>query len=217
MRKFLVVVAVALAAAQAGRCAEESGKPAYWLPYWGCTDKEALAAMEKTATDDVKKTVFKFHADLAENGAPSTWSELETRIDAAARAVNPEFADGEGARRIVKQYARNTNQNGKWTRDLIAYSKRHPCSYDFHVAQLDNSEWGWVVVTDNILKYEYLKDEVMTGLDYIVRQGIALEKPDAYMRDLFKRLNRVYSAMLVRDRSWETIVAQIRTLLETYD
>lgn len=217
MRKLLLAVMMALAAAHVGRCAGEAAKARYWLPYWGCTDKAALEAMAESATDDEKRVVLKFHLDLAENGDPATWPELTKRVHAAAMAVNPEFAGGERERRIVKQYARNTNQAGKWTRDLVEYSKTYPCSYDYHVGMLDRTEWGWVVVTDNILKYEYLKDEVMTGLDYIVRQGIALEKPDAYMRDLFKRLNRVYSAMLIRDRSWEPIVAQIRTLLETYD
>lgn len=218
MRKLLLAVMMALAAAaHVGRCAGEAAKARYWLPYWGCTDKAALEAMAESATDDEKRVVLKFHLDLAENGDPATWPELTKRVHAAAMAVNPEFAGGERERRIVKQYARNTNQAGKWTRDLVEYSKTYPCSYDYHVGMLDRTEWGWSVVCGNIMAYSYPPDEVMAGIDYLVRQGIALDRTDAEMRDLLRRLNRVFSALLVKDRAWEQIVAQIRTLLETYD
>ena len=82
---------------------------------------------------------------------------------------------------------------------------------------MDKTEWGYQTVADCLLKYGYVANDVIRAVDYLNRQAIALNKPDAEVLDLLKKLNRVFSARLIEDKeAWGGVVAQIRTMMETY-
>ena len=97
------------------------------------------------------------------------------------------------------------------------YCINNPCSYDLHIALADNTDWGYQTVANYLLKYSYSANYVIRAVDYLNRQAIALNKPDAEVLDLLKKLNRVFSARLIEDKEvWGGVVAQIRTMMETY-
>jgi hypothetical protein len=97
------------------------------------------------------------------------------------------------------------------------YCINNPSSYDLHIALADNTDWGYQTATNCLLKYSYSAKYVIWVVDYLNRQAIALNKPDAEVLDLLKKLNRVFSARLIEDKeAWGGVVAQIRTMMETY-
>ena len=97
------------------------------------------------------------------------------------------------------------------------YCINNPSSYDLHIALADNTDWGYQAVADCLLKYSYPANYVIQAVNYLNRQAIALGKSDAEVLDLLKKLNRIFSARLIEDKeAWGGVVAQIRTMMETY-
>ena len=207
MKKLVIALAIVAMAAIAQ---EQTFK----FPGWGCKDVTLLQEQLALAPDDCMKMTITYHLDFASNGQPATFVDACTRIEAAINAVKPGTAE-DTRLSIMKQFASCT---GQFKADLIAYCKDNPSSYDLHIALADNTDWGYQTATNCLLKYSYPANHVIRAVDYLNRQAIALGKDDAEVLDLLKKLNRVFSGKLtgVEDDPWGTVVAKIRTLMETY-
>lgn len=165
------------------------------------------------APGDYYKISISYRIDFLQNGEPTTFSDACARIDTAINAVNPSYYDYEKLN-LKKQYG---FFDGKFMPELLAYCQANPSSYDFHIAIIDKTEWGFQTVSDCLLKYPYPASYVLKAVDYLNRQAIALGKTDAEVLDLLKKLNRIFSARLIEDKdAWGGVVAKIRTMMETY-
>ena len=183
------------------------------FPGWDCKDVALLQQQLELAPDDYRKIILTSLIDFASNGQPATFADAYTRIDAAINAINPEIPEGQKLS-LRKNYAHYT---GQFLPELIAYCKDNPSSDDLYIALADNTEWGYQTATNCLLKYGYGARYVIRAIDYLNRQAIALGKDDAEVLDLLKNLNRVFSARLIEDKEvWGGVVAQIRTMMETY-
>jgi len=206
MKKLILTLAIMAMAA----IAQEQ---TYKFPGWDCKDVTLLRQQLELAPIDYYKIILTYHIDFASNGQPATFVDACTRIDAAINVIKPEMPEGQKIE-SRKTYAYCT---GQFLPELIAYCKDNPSSYDFYVAMMDKTEWGYQTVADCLLKYSYSAEYVIQVVDYLNRQAIALGKDDAEVLDLLKKLNRVFSANLIKDKEvWGGVVAQIRTMMETY-
>ena len=206
MKKLVIALAIMAMAAIAQ---EQTFK----FPGWACRDVELLNQQLTLATDSWQKFSMTYMIDFASNGEPATFANACTRIDAAIDAISPGTAE-DTRLSIRKQFARCTEQ---FKAELIAYCQANPNEYDLHIALADNTDWGYQTAATCLLKYGYGANHVIRSVDYLNRQAIALGKDDAEVLDLLKKLNRVFSANLIKDKEvWGGVVAQIRTMMETY-
>ena len=201
-----LVIALAIIATIAVHAAE------FQWPGWNCKDVALLQEQLELAPTEGWKMTISIVLAVAQN-KPADFAAACTVIDNAITALKPDATDAERIMR-KKQYAYST---GQWADELVAYCKDNPSSYDFYIARQDKTEWGYQTVADCLLKYSYPAEYVIRAVDYLNRQAIALGKDDAEVLDLLKKLNRVFSANLIKDKEvWGGVVAQIRTMMETY-
>lgn len=184
-------------------------------PGWKCRDVELIQAQRALAPEaGGYKYYLAYMEDFAAHGEPADLAEAAVRIQAAVRGVNAEISDGYISS-LIKQYA---VCNGVFFESLQAFCQAYPGGYDFYVARKLHGDWAFGIIERDLLQCKRKASEVMRGVDYLVKEGIALDKSDEEMELLLKRLNRVYSALLVDDAEvWEKVVAKIRTLIETYE
>ena len=181
------------------------------FPGWQSTDVAAYQEALDTAQDAYQLRVSTYMLALAEN-PPASFDEAKATITAALQGLD---RSDEWVTESVKQYCYCTR---KFSEEVVAFAKANPSCYDYNFAIHEKSEWGFQTMSEVLLKSEFNMPEAMRGVDYLVRQGIELDKDDAEMLALLRKLNRVYSAKLVKDKEkWSPIVAQIRTLMETYE
>lgn len=181
-------------------------------PGWGCKDVALLQEQLALAPDNFK-VLLTYQLDYVQNGAPGTFAEALQRIDEVFDSVDAEIKE-EHKLRMRKQFLRFS---GKFAPELIAFCKANPDSYDFHIGLRDKTGWGFQVVSEGLLKYRFSAEQAMMGVIYLNQQAIALEKDDGEMLSLWRKLNRMFSALLLEDETWEKVVAQVRTLMETYE
>lgn len=206
MKKLILTLAIMAMAA----IAQEQ---TYKFPGWDCKDMAVIQQQTALAPDNYSKLDMAILTDFAQNGTPETIEAAFTRVNAVTSAINPDYPDAFKIN-YTKQFAR-------WLKIDAAAIKQYcisnPSSYDLHIALADNTDWGYHTVADCLLKYRYSAGYVIRAIDYLNRQAIALGKTDAEVLDLLKKLNRVFSARLIEDKeAWGGVVAQIRTMMETY-
>ena len=206
MKKLVLTLAIMAIAA----IAQEQ---TYKFPGWGCKDLAVIQQQTALAQNDYRKCCMAILTDFAQNGTPETIEAAYTRVDGVISAINPNYTD---ASKIdyTKQLARGLRMDAA---AIKQYCISNPSSYDLHLALADNTDWGYETVADCLLKYSYSANYVINGVEYLNKQAIALGKTDDEVLDLLKKLNRVYSAKLIKDKdAWGGVVAQIRTMMETY-
>lgn len=183
------------------------------LPSWTCKDADLLRTQLALAETDQEKILMTYMIAFAEQ-APANFAAAAAVIDNAISSISPTMPET-FRQTMKKQYAFCSHQ---FSADLLAYCMSNPNSYDIHIAIGENTEWAYQRVSECLLQYQYTPDHVMRAVEYLNRQGIALGKSDAEVLGLLKKLNRVFSALLTKDQTaWEKVVAQVRTLMETYE
>ena len=206
MKKLILALAIVAMAAIAQ---EQTFK----FPGWDCKDMAVIQQQTALAPDDYSKLSMAILTDFAQNGTPESIEVAFTRVDAVISAINPDYPDASKIN-YTKQFSRGLKMDAA---AIKQYCINNPSSYDLHIALADNTDWGYQTVADCLLKYRYGANYVIRAVDYLNRQAIALNKPDAEVFDLLKKLNRVFSANLIKDKEvWGGVVAQIRTMMETY-
>jgi len=206
MKKLILTLAIMAMAA----IAQEQ---TYKFPGWDCKDMAVIQQQTALAPDNYSKLSMAILTDFAQNGTPETIEAAFTRVDAVISAINPDYPDASKIN-YTKQFAKGLKMDAA---AIKQYCINNPSSYDFHVAMMDQTEWGYQTVANCLLKYGYGANYVIQSINYLNRQAIALGKDDAEVLDLLKKLNRVFSANLIKDKEvWGGVVAQIRTMMETY-
>ena len=206
MKKLILTLAIMAMAA----IAQEQ---TYKFPGWDCKDMAVIQQQTALAPDNYSKLSMAILTDFAQNGTPETIEAAYTRVDGVISAINPDYPDASKIN-YTKQLARGLRIDAA---AIKQYCISNPSSYDLHIALADNTDWGYETVADCLLKYRYSAVYVIRAVDYLNRQAIALGKSDEEVLDLLKKLNRVFSARLIEDKdAWGGVVAQIRTMMETY-
>ena len=213
MKKLVIALAIMAMAAIAQ---EQTFK----FPGWNCKDVTLLQEQLALAPDNYFKIVLTYHLDFAQNGAPVTFTEACTRIEAAIDAVKPDYSAG-GRLSLKKQYALCTNQ---WMIEVWRYCKANPCSYDQWFlyyrtpAQLGETPDSY---------YEAVYQTLVVGINNPVQAGRAIKayctqlpksslpRPERFAK--LQMLNDIYTGKLIEDKAaWGDVIAQIRTVMELY-
>jgi len=208
MKKLLT--AIAIIATVAVHAAE------FKFPGWDCKDLALIQQQAALTSNNWNKALMDALLDFAQNGAPETIGAAYDRIEGA---VGENIACSTDTKlTFAKQWAIENGKPG-----IVQYCIDNPSSFDLYMVLWKlisiEPETGYRIVADRLLKYqhEYEPNYVIHGINFLNRQAIALDKTDAEVFDLFKKLNRVYTAQLIKDKEkWGGIVAQIRTMMETY-
>lgn len=209
MKKLVFTMVAAVFAA----CAFAAEGRQFAWPGWKCRDVAVLEEQLALAEAAGYKICLTYMLDFALNGEPATFADACARIESVINERAPAMPAND---RITtkKQYALN---NGVFWPETVEFCKLHPSSYDFHVGLRDTTEWGWGVVGNCLLTYRYSPAQSLQAVEYLNQQAIALGTDDSEVLELLKKLNRVFSALLVMDQAaWEKVVAQVRTLMETW-
>ena len=205
MKKLILALAIVAMAAIAQ---EQTFK----FPGWDCKDMAVIQQQTALAPDDYKVSMAML-TDFAQNGTPETIEAVYTRVDAVISAINPDYSDAAKIN-YTKQFAKRLKMDAA---AIKQYCINNPSSRDLYIALADNTDWGYQRGADCLLKYQYRPKYVIDAVIYLNKQAIALGKEDAEVLDLLKKLNRVFSANLIKDKEvWGGVVAQIRTMMETY-
>jgi hypothetical protein len=209
MKKLVLTLAIMAMAAITAIAQEQT----YKFPGWDCKDMAVIQQQTALAPDDYSKIYMAILTDFAQNGTPETIEAAFTRIDGVISAMQPNYLLNVKLI-FVKQWAKATKVEDA---TIKQYCINNPSSYDLHIALADNTDWGYQTVADCLLKYRCFAGHVIRAVDYLNRQAIALGKSDEEVLDLLKKLNRIFSAQLIEDKeAWGGVVAQIRTMMETY-
>lgn len=210
----LKVLAVMVAAGMVAAGMVRGAEAGYKFPGWDCRDVEVLQAQLALAETDPQKVSMTYLIALTGH-TPASYVEACEMIDTAITAVDPAIGDNY-RREYKKQYIFKLHKH--WMSELLSWSQANPSAYDMYICfSQAGSEWAWQRVAECLQLYKYPPSAVLLGIDYLNRQAIALGKDDAEVLGLLKKLNRVFSALLTTDQAaWETVVAQVRTLMETY-
>ena len=203
MKKLILTLAIMAMAA----IAQEQ---TYKFPGWDCKDMAVIQQQTALAPDAYSKRDMAILTDFAQNGTPETIEAAYTRVDAVISAISLDVSKINSTKRLAKGLKMDAAA-------IKQYCINNPSSYDLHIALADNTDWGYQTVANCLLKYSYSANCVIRAINYLNRQAIALGKDDAEVLDLLKKLNRVFSANLIKDKEvWGGVVAQIRTMMETY-
>ncbi len=207
-------VMLAMVGAQLARGEEQE----YKHPGWECRDIAVLQQQLSLAKWDHQKITMTFLLDFAQNGEPATFADACTRIETAGNEINPSWTDALKAD-LKKQYAYG---NKRFLQDLFVFAQANPTPYDFYLIIWGfrgyDPEWEYQRVANCMLNSQYPPNYALQAVEYLNRQAIALDKSDAEVLGMLKKLNRVFSALLTTDQAaWEKVVAQVRTLMETYE
>ena len=213
MKKF--VIALALTAIVSVNAAE------FKFPGWSCKDVALLQEQMALAPTDNMKIVLTYHLDFAQNGAPVTFTEACTRIEAAINAVKPDYYAG-GRLSLKKQYALSTNQ---WMIEAWQYCKANPCNYDqWYLYYRTPEELGetldtYLECTYRILISGRIHAPAEVGQlikNYCSRLPMSsIPRPDRFTK--LQMLNDIYTAKLIEDKAaWGDVIAQIRTVMDLY-
>ncbi len=209
MKKLVLTLAIMAMATMTAIAQEQTFK----FPGWGCTDLIVLQQQLDLAPAEYNKISIAILIDFAQNGTPETIEAAFTRIDGVISTLYPNYPL-DAKINFVKQWAKATKVDAT---TIKQYCASNPSSYDLHIAIADTTEWGYQTMANCLLKHRYNANYTIRAIDYLNRQAIALGKTDAEVLDLLKKLNRVFSAKLIEDKeAWGGVVAQIRTLMETY-
>lgn len=205
MKKILMLLAVL--GVMAVFAAE--GEKVWKFPGWRVSDvavwQEAVDTAERA--DHLQKSTYMLA--IAQN-PPASFEEAKAAITAALQALD---CDEAKILEKIKQYGCCTRN---FLKETIAFAKANPCSYDFYLALLDDTDWGFDYMSEAFLKNKYSVADAKRGVDYLVRQAIQLDKDDAEMLALLRKLNRVFTALVAEDKEWENVVALVRSQILTY-
>ena len=209
-----LVIALAIIAAAAVHAAE------FQWPGWNCKDVALLQEQLALAPTDNMKIVLTYHLDFAQNGAPVTFTEACTRIEAAINAVKPDYYAG-GRLIFKKQYAYCT---GQWLVEAWQYCKANPSDYDKHYL-LDKTPAQLGETADSYCNLVY--SLLTAGITNPAQAGRAIKaycsqlplssipRPERFAK--LQMLNDIYTAKLIEDKAaWGDVIAQIRTVMELY-
>ncbi|MFA6931522.1 MAG: hypothetical protein WCT05_14450 [Lentisphaeria bacterium] len=186
-------------------------------PGWNCKDVTLLQEQLTLAPTEYNKLSIAILIDFAQNGTPETIESAFARINVVTSANDPTCSQASKLD-FAKQWARSTRPKMD-SASIKQFCIDNPSSYDLYIGLWDGYEdfWSFQVVSDCLLKNGYSANYVIQAIDYLNRQAIALGKSDEEVLDLLKKLNRTFSANLIKDKEvWGPIVAQIRTMMETY-
>ena len=210
MKKLVIALAIMATAA----IAQEA---TYKHPGWMCRDLAILNQQLELAVENHQKASLWAMIDFVQNGEPSNFNEACTKISNAILAQWPECE----AALILdnqKHYGRFVPE---YREELALYAVANPSPYDLYLVIMGYDfapEWGYDRVAECLVSNTGLNPEhVLRGLAYLNKTSLLLNKPDQEVHDLFKRLNRAFSARLIDNKErWGGVVAQIRTIMETY-
>ena len=184
-------------------------------PGFACTDVVVLQAQLALADTNQRKVGITYMITNIEQ-PPESFAAACSAIDAAVDAVNPATIE-----RVRREHKKQLilKLHPQWLSDLLTYCAANPSPYDLYIGlRQADSEWAWQRVGECMLLYKYPPSTALLGIEYLNSRAIVLDKPASEVLALLKKLNRTYSALLTTDQAaWETVVAQVRTLMETYE
>ena len=178
--------------------------------------QEPLAA----ATNDLQRGDEQANIDIYGGDDPQSFDEIVTRTKAAFAKhnyVNDKYAISKACQIACWSY------NGKFGADAYKVAKADNNFFVYYLARTHRQALG---LTDDecfdIYSAALLRDgaflsmdDVRSAVDDLIKLAPMVDEAKA--KTTLKKLNRLYSPRLIKDKaSWEPVVAMIRTALDTY-
>ena len=178
--------------------------------------QERLAA----ATNDLQRGDEQANIDIYGGDDPQSFDEIVTRTKAAFAKhnyVNDKYAISKACQIACWSY------NGKFVADAYKAAKADNNFFVYYLARTHRQALG---LTDDecfdIYSAALLRDgaflsmdDVRSAVDDLIKLAPMVDEAKA--KTTLKKLNRLYSPCLIKDKaSWEPVVAMIRTALDTY-
>ena len=178
--------------------------------------QERLAA----ATNDLQRGDEQANIDIYGGDDPQSFDEIVTRTKAAFAKhnyVNDKYAISKACQIACWSY------NGKFGADAYKVAKADNNFFVYYLARTHRQALG---LTDDecfdIYSAALLRDgaflsmdDVRSAVDDLIKLAPMVDEAKA--KTTLKKLNRLYSPRLIKDKaSWEPVVAMIRTALDTY-
>ncbi len=178
--------------------------------------QERLAA----ATSDLQRGDEQANIDIYGGDDPQSFDEIVTRTKAAFAKhnyVNDKYAISKACQIACWSY------NGKFGADAYKVAKADNNFFVYYLARTHRQALG---LTDDecfdIYSAALLRDgaflsmdDVRSAVDDLIKLAPMVDEAKA--KTTLKKLNRLYSPRLIKDKaSWEPVVAMIRTALDTY-
>ena len=178
--------------------------------------QERLAA----ATSDLQRGDEQANIDIYGGDDPQSFDEIVTRTKAAFAKhnyVNDKYAISKACQIACWSY------NGKFGVDAYKVAKADNNFFVYYLARTHRQALG---LTDDecfdIYSVALLRvgaflsiDDVRSAVDDLIKLAPTVDEAKA--KTTLKKLNRLYSPRLIKDKAtWEPVVAMIRTALDTY-
>ena len=178
--------------------------------------QERLAA----ATNDLQRGDEQANIDIYGGDDPQSFDEIVTRTKAAFAKhnyVNDKYAISKACQIACWSY------NGKFGADAYKVAKADNNFFVYYLARTHRQALG---LTDDecfdIYSAALLRDgaflsmdDVRSAVDDLIKLAPMVDEAKA--KTTLKKLNRLYSPRLIKDKAtWEPVVAMIRTALDTY-
>ena len=178
--------------------------------------QERLAA----ATNDLQRGDEQANIDIYGGDDPQSFDEIVTRTKAAFAKhnyVNDKYAISKACQIACWSY------NGKFGADAYKVARADNNFFVYYLARTHRQALG---LTDDecfdIYSAALLRDgaflsmdDVRSAVDDLIKLAPMVDEAKA--KTTLKKLNRLYSPRLIKDKaSWEPVVAMIRTALDTY-
>ena len=178
--------------------------------------QERLAA----ATNDLQRGDAQANIDINGGDDPQSFDEIVTRTKAAFAKhnyVNDKYAISKACQIACWSY------NGKFGVDAYKVAKADNNFFVYYLARTHRQALG---LTDDecfdIYSVALLRDgaflsidDVRSAVDDLIKLAPTVDEAKA--KTTLKKLNRLYSPRLIKDKAtWEPVVAMIRTALDTY-
>ena len=178
--------------------------------------QERLAA----ATSDLQRGDEQANIDIYGGDDPQSFDEIVTRTKAAFAKhnyVNDKYAISKACQIACWSY------NGKFGVDAYKVAKADNNFFVYYLARTHRQALG---LTDDecfdIYSAALLRDgaflsmdDVRSAVDDLIKLAPTVDEAKA--KTTLKKLNRLYSPRLIKDKAtWEPVVAMIRTALDTY-
>ena len=204
-----LVIALAIIATIAVHAAE------FQWPGWNCKDVALLQQQLLLAPGTGYKIIISYLLVFAES-PPATFQDAAAVIaDVTADIITENVKHTQ-----IYHVKRYTSSIDKWLDDLAIYCLANPTSYDVYVAQrgkLAGKPWAREMLTDRLRNHNLSLSVIPVAINLLIEYNIAGEVTNEEMKDILQKLNLRYTNQLaVNKEQWAPVVAQIRTIMETY-
>ena len=196
-----------------------AGAMATEWPGWKCTDVQKIEAAKQSFLEEkneYKALEMDVLAILAKK-APQSFADIEAAVDSIQK---PETWSEKRFNSWRKTSKKHFACREEFVSEAWEFCKNNPGLYDCNFVFYHSNELG----LDNEYIYHFIVDFITRHPDHLKMHklmktllDVSINIDRTVVKTDLQKLNTIFSRKLLEDKTkWEPIVAEIRTVLETY-